>query len=422
MGGDAVALEQIDLVDPDSYVERVPFEWFDFLRREHPVSWHGEPPPNHGFWAVTRYDDLVTVHMDWETYSSEVGAVALEELDEEQLRIRKTLLETDPPRHRELRNICNKRFSARAVGRYEDFIRDVARRVLDRALEQEEFDFVPEISRELPIRFLCTIFEVPQQDAPRLIEWGDALIGNQDPEYSAAVVDRVDTEEFKYLQFRSPIAQKVFDYAAEQRDLSLDEPRDDVITALSVAQSEGTLSEREFQNYFALLLIAGNETTRHTISHGMLALMENPDQLRRLKEDRSLMPAAVEEILRWATPVLHFRRTATRDTELRGVKIRKGDKVVTWYISANRDGQTFPDPERFDITRRPNEHVTFGPGGPHFCLGAHLARLETRILFEELMPRLDSIELTGPVERMRSNFVNGIKHMPVRAKLIGHKA
>ncbi len=421
MGGDAVALEQIDLVDPDSYVERVPFEWFDFLRREHPVSWHDEPPPNHGFWAVTRYDDLVTVHMDWETYSSEIGAVALEELDEDQLRIRKTLLETDPPRHRELRNICNKRFSARAVGKYEDFIRDVARRVLDRALQREEFDFVPEISRELPIRFLCAIFEVPQEDAPQLIEWGDALIGNQDPEYSAAVVDQVDTEEFKYLQFRSPIAQKVFDYAAEQRELSLDEPRDDVITALSVAQSEGILSEREFQNYFALLLIAGNETTRHTISHGMLALMENPDQLRLLKEDPSLMPSAVEEILRWATPVLHFRRTATRDTELSGVKIRNGDKVVTWYISANRDGEAFPDPERFDITRRPNEHVTFGPGGPHFCLGAHLARLETRILFEELLPRLRSIELTGPVERMRSNFVNGIKHMPVRVRLAGQK-
>jgi len=415
MGGDTVALDEIDLVDPDSYVERVPFEWFAFLRREHPVSWHDEPPPNHGFWAVTRYDDLVTVHMDWETYSSEVGAVALEELDEEQLRIRKTLLETDPPRHRELRNVCNKRFSARAVGGYEDFIRDVARRVLDRALEKEEFDFVPEISREVPIRFLCAIFTVPQEDAPRLIEWGDALIGNQDPEYSAAVVDQVDTEAFKYLQFRSPIAQKVFDYAAEQRDLCLDEPRDDVITALSVAQSEGILSEREFQNYFALLLIAGNETTRHTISHGMLALMENPEQMRRLKDDPSLMPTAVEEVLRWATPVLHFRRTATRDTELGGIKIRKGDKVVTWYISANRDGEAFPDPDRFDITRQPNEHVTFGPGGPHFCLGAHLARLETRILFEELLPRLDSIELTGPVERMRSNFVNGIKHMPIRA-------
>jgi cytochrome P450 len=421
MGGDAVALEQIDLVDPDSYVERVPYEWFDFLRREHPVSWHDEPAPNHGFWAVTRYEDLVTVHMDWQTYSSEVGAVALEELDEEQLRIRKTLLETDPPRHRELRNICNKRFSARAVGQFEGFIRDVARRVLDRALEKEEFDFVPEISRELPIRFLCAIFTVPQEDAPRLIEWGDALIGNQDPEYSAAVVDQVDTEAFKYLQFRSPVAQKVFDYAAEQRDLCLDEPRDDVITALAVAQSEGVLSEREFQNYFALLMIAGNETTRHTISHGMLALMENPEQMRRLKDDPSLMTTAVEEVLRWATPVLHFRRTATRDTELGGAKIRKGDKVVTWYISANRDGEAFPDPDRFDITRQPNEHVTFGPGGPHFCLGAHLARLETRILFEELLPRLDSIELTGPVERMRSNFVNGIKHMPVRVSLAGRR-
>jgi cytochrome P450 len=411
----SVDLKDLDLADPDSYVERVPFEWFDYLRREHPVFWHEEPAPNHGFWAVTRYDDLVAVHMDWETYSSEIGAVGLEELDEKQLRIRKTMLETDPPRHRELRNICNKRFSARAVGKYEDFIRDVARRVLDRALEKEEFDFVAEISRELPIRFLCAIFEVPQDDAPQLIEWGDALIGNQDPEYSAAVVDQVDTEEYKYLQFRSPIALKVFEYAERQREECLEDPRDDVLTALSVAQSEGILSERDFVNYFALLMIAGNETTRHTISHGMLALIENPEQMRALTEDRSLMPVAVEEILRWATPVLHFRRTATRDAELEGVKIRKGDKVVTWYISANFDETAFPDPYRFDITRQPNDHVTFGPGGPHFCLGAHLARLETRILFEELLPRLQSIELTGPVVRMRSNFVNGIKHMPIRA-------
>jgi cytochrome P450 len=412
----SVDLKDLDLANPDSYVEHVPFEWFDYLRREHPVYWHEEAPPNHGFWAVTRFDDLVAVHMDWQTYSSEIGAVGLEELDEEQIRIRKTMLETDPPRHREMRNICNKRFSARAVGKYEDFIRDVARKVLDRALEKEEFDFVPEISRELPIRFLCAIFTVPQDDAPQLIEWGDALIGNQDPEYSAAVVDQVDTEEFKYLQFRSPVSLKVFEYAERQRDECLEEPRDDVITALSVAQSEGILSERDFVNYFALLMIAGNETTRHTISHGMLALIENPEQRRTLTENPSLMPIAVEEILRWATPVLHFRRTAIRDTELEGVKIHKGDKVVTWYISANFDETAFPDPYRFDIKRHPNEHVTFGPGGPHFCLGAHLARLETRILFEELLPRLKSIELTGPVVRMRSNFVNGIKHMPVRVR------
>lgn len=233
-----VALDRIDLVDPDHYVEGIPFEWFDFLRHEHPVHWHEEPPPNHGFWAVTTYDDLVAVHMDWETYSSEIGAVSLEELDEEQLSIRKTMLETDPPRHRELRNICNKRFSARGVLKYEEFIRDVARTVLDRALEMREFDFVLEISKELPIRFLCAIFTVPQKDAPMLIEWGDAMIGNQDPEYSAAVVDKEDTDEYRFLPFRSPTALKVFEYAARQRDLRLEEPQDDTITALTMAQSE----------------------------------------------------------------------------------------------------------------------------------------------------------------------------------------
>jgi cytochrome P450 len=413
-----VDLGEIDLANPDSYVERVPFEWFDSLRREHPVSWHDEPAPNHGFWAVVRYDDLVTVHMDWQTFSSETGAVALEELDPEQLRIRRSMLETDPPRHRELRNICNKRFSARGVGRYEEFIRDVAHGVLDHALEREEFDFVAEISRELPIRFLCAIFTVPQEDAPMLIEWGDAMIGNQDPDFSAAVVDRVDTEEFKYLPFRSPIAREVFEYADRQGDLRAEEPQDDVIAALTAAQREGVLDEHEFHNYFGLLMIAGNETTRHTISHGMQALIENPEQLRALQQDPSMIPAAVEEILRWATPVLHFRRTATRDTELGGQAIRAGDKVVTWYISANRDEETFSDPYRFDIARaNASEHVTFGPGGPHFCLGAHLARLETKILFQELLPRIRSIEPAGPAERMRSNFVNGIKHLPVHVEL-----
>jgi cytochrome P450 len=409
-----IDLSKIDLVNPDNYVERVPFEWFDFLRREHPVFWHEEPAGNKGFWAVTRYDDLVAIHMDWVNYSSEKGAVSLEELDEEQLAIRRSMLETDPPRHRALRNICNRRFSARGVGAYEDFIREVASKVLDRALEKEEFDFVLEISKELPIRFLCAIFTVPQEDAPMLIRWGDAMIGNQDPEFTDAVVDQVDTEEYRNLPFRSPIALELFEYAHRQRDLRLEDPQDDVITALSVAQREGVMSEHDYDNYFGLLMIAGNETTRHTISHGMQALIENPDQMQRLRDEPSLIPTAVDEILRWATPVMHFRRTATRDLELRGQPIREGDKVVTWYISANRDEEQFPEPYRFDVARKPNEHVTFGPGGPHFCLGAHLAKLETKVLFQELLPRLRSIELTGPVERMRSNFVNGIKHMPVR--------
>jgi cytochrome P450 len=407
--------EGIDLANPDSYLDALPIDWFRRLREDAPVVWHPEPGPNRGFWAVTRYDDLTAVHMDWATYSSEVGAVSLEELDAEQLEIRRSMLETDPPRHTALRKICSKRFSARGVGVYEDWIRDVAREVLDRALAADEpFDFVAEISRELPIRFLCSIFTVPQDDAPELISWGDKMIANQDPELSAAVVDKVDTEAYRLLPFRSPTALEVFAYADRQRDERVVEPSDDVIQALVTAQSEGMLNEREYHNYFALLMIAGNETTRHTISSGMLALMQHPDQLQLLQDEPDRIPLAVEEILRWATPVLHFRRTAARDAELRGQQIREGDKVVTWYISANRDPEMFADPDAFDVTRTPNEHVTFGPGGPHFCLGAHLARLETKILFQELLPRLESIDLVGQAERIRSNFVNGIKRMPVR--------
>jgi len=405
----------IDLADPDSYVDRLPLEWFRRLREEAPVVWHPEPSPNKGFWAVTRYDDLTAVHMDWATYSSEVGAVALEELDQEQLDVRRSMLETDPPRHTAMRKVCSKRFSARGVRVYEDWIREVARGVLDRALAPDEpFDFVSEISRELPIRFLCSIFTVPQDDAPQLIAWGDKMIANQDPELSAAVVDKVDTEAYRLLPFRSPIAHDVFAYADRQRDERIEQPSDDVIQALVTAQSEGLLDDRDYHNYFSLLMIAGNETTRHTISAGMLALLERPDQLRLLQQEPERIPVAVEEVLRWATPVLHFRRTATRDTELRGQSIREGDKVVTWYISANHDPDVFEDPDTFDVTRAPNDHVTFGPGGPHFCLGAHLARLETRVLFQELLPRLASIEPAGQVERIRSNFVNGIKRMPVR--------
>ena len=248
---------------------RVPFEWFDELRRERPVSWHDEPGGNRGFWAVTRYDDLTAVHMDWQTYSSETGAVALEELDDEQLEVRKTMLETDPPRHTELRKICTKKFSGRGVAVYEDFIRDVARSVLDRALPTGEFDFVSEISRELPIRFLCSIFTVPQEDAPELIRWGDKMIANQDPELSDAVPDQVDTEAYRLLPFRSPAAYEVWAYADRQKELRRREPTDDVISALTMAQNEGRLNDHEFHNYFSLLMIAGqrNDAAHHHRRH-----------------------------------------------------------------------------------------------------------------------------------------------------------
>ena len=234
---------------------------------------------------------------------------------------------------------------------------------------------------------------MPQEDAPELIRWGDQMIANQDPELSAAQVDAVDTEDYRLLPFRSPAALEVWDYADRQRELRLAEPAEDVIQALTVAQSEGILTEADYHNYFSLLMIAGNETTRHTITAGMLALMEHPEQLRLLQEQPELIPKATEEILRWATPVLHFRRTATRDTELRGAPIREGDKVVTWYISANRDETVFPDPYTFDVTRTPNDHVTFGPGGPTSAWAPTSRAWKPRILFQELLPRLESIEI-----------------------------
>ncbi len=411
----SATLDGIDLVNPDNYVERVPFEWFDELRRERPVSWHDEPGGNKGFWAVTRYDDLTAVHMDWQTYSSETGAVALEELDDEQLEVRKTMLETDPPRHTELRKICTKKFSRPRRRRSTRTSSATSRgRCWIARCRPASSTSCPRSAASCPIRFLCSIFTVPQEDAPELIRWGDKMIANQDPELSDAVPDQVDTEAYRLLPFRSPAAYEVWAYADRQKELRRKEPTDDVISALTMAQNEGRLNDHEFHNYFSLLMIAGNETTRHTITAGMLALMQDPEQMQLLKDDPSLISNATEEILRWATPVLHFRRTATRDVELRGQQIKAGDKVVTWYISANRDEEVFDDPYRFDVTRKPNDHVTFGPGGPHFCLGAHLARLETKILFQELLPRLASIELAGPVERIRSNFVNGIKRMPVR--------
>jgi cytochrome P450 len=413
-----VQVRSIDLVNPDNYVNGVPFEWFDHLRREAPVYWHEEPAPNRGFWAVTRYDDLVEIHRDWRTYSAAKGFVMLEELQEDQLDARRSLIETDPPRHSALRNLVSKQFTKRAVAVYEDYVRELARSIVDDALGKEEFDFVTEISRLLPMRALCAIMGIPVEDADRLVTLADAMVGHADPEYTTAVIDRDDTDAYRELPFRSPAGAEVFAYADELRRRRRSDPRDDVMTVLATGRAGGVaLTDPEYRNYFSLLVVAGNETTRHTISHGMLALLERREQLDRLANDPGIAETAAEEMIRWATPAMHFRRTAMRDVELRGQRIRAGDKVVTWYISANRDELVFDDPYRFDIARSPNPQVAFGPHGAslHFCLGADLARMEVAVLFQELLPRLRSIDLAGPVERLRSNFHNGVKHLPVRA-------
>jgi cytochrome P450 len=279
-----------------------------------------------------------------------------------------------------------------------------------------EFDFVEKISADFPIAVLARLLAVPDSMTGQLIEWGNRIILNTDPEYGDVMLDDPKSEQYKHLPFRSPTSLEVFEYgrqlAAERRGGD----GEDLVSRLvnKIPEDGVPLSDNEFDNYFLLLVVAGNESTRHTISHAMHALITNPDQLRWLQNNPDKMGVAVEELIRWASPVYHFRRTATRDVELGGAQIREGDKVVMWFASGNRDETVFDDPYTLDLTRTPNDHVTFGKGGPHFCLGSALARMEITLMFEALLPRIKSIELAGEVTRVRSNFINGIKKFPVR--------
>ncbi len=396
--------EFIDLSDHDAFVDAVPHAAFAALRAEDPVHWNPEPG-GRGFWAVTRYEDIRTVHRSPQVFSSEVGGTSLEDLEPEHIEARKSMIDTDPPRHDELRALVNRRFTPRAVLVWEEQVRKVAREVIDVALPKGEFDFVREISSEIPMQVFAEILGVPQSERREIIEIGDRLLGNADPEYAVA-----DDDSHRHLPFSSPAALEMFAFGRRLADERREHPRDDIMTALVQAG----LTQREMDVYFVLLATAGNETTRHTISHGLVALLEHPEEMARLREDPSLGKTATEEMLRWATPVHHFRRTAAVDTELGGTEIHAGDKVTTWFVSGNRDEAVFDEPDRFDIGRSPNPHMTFGPGGVHHCLGAHLAKMEIRITFEELLARGVEVELTGPPERLRSNFFNGIKRLPVR--------
>ena len=408
-------LEDVSL-ENDDFAERVPHETFALLRREAPVWWY-DWPHGRGFWCVTKHADVVSISRDTKTFTSEQGA-NLEDLDEEQRTARQSMLETDPPRHTRLRGLVGPPFTPRAVKAYELALRELTAAVLDRALPLGEFDFVEEIAKQLPIRVLARLLGAPDEDTDPLIAWGDRMIGNTDPELTDVLHDSPESERYRLLPFRSPAALELFEYghrlAAERRR----EPSEDLVSKLVHAEIDGErLSEREFDTMFLLLVVAGNETTRQAIAHGMLALAEHRDQWDRLREDPELVwTAGADEILRWSSPVLHFRRTATRDVELRGQTIRAGEKVVVWYVSANFDEEVFEDPLRFDVGRRPNPHVTFGGGGPHYCLGAHLAKLEVQVMFDLLLPRLAGLELLGPPERMRTNFTNALKRMPVRVE------
>lgn len=408
--GDANA----DLTSHDTFVTGVPHATFQRLRREEPVAWFDESDGGSGFWAVSCYDDVLQVSRDYKTFTSAQG-IRLEEMDEEETEARRTLMELDPPEHTRLRRVVNRGFTRRAVEAYADAIRELTRLILDEALAKGEFDFTHEVGRQLPMRMLGRLVGLPDEDLDQLVVWGDAMIANTDPEFTSHPVDLTDTEEFRMMPFRSPTAVELFKYAEAVAKDRRANPRDDIATRLLAPTPDGEpLTELEFKNFFSLLVAAGNDTTRYSIAGGLNTLLDHPAALDELREHPDRIADGVEELLRWTTVTMHFRRTAARDTELRGVPIKAGDKVVVWFISANYDEDQFPDPYTFDLHRSPNDHATFGRNGPHFCLGAWLARMEIRITFEELLPRLASVERAGDIERLRSNFINGIKHLPIR--------
>ncbi|GAA4352076.1 cytochrome P450 [Angustibacter luteus] len=411
-----VPLEDVDLADLDRFARNEGWGQFDTLRREAPVFWNAEAAPSSGFWAVTRHEDICAVDRDPETFTS-TKFTNLEEVDDDLQDLRRSILETDGLRHRALRKLIQREFSqGNLLRNYEEFLRGLTKATVDAALPKGEFDFVKEISADFPIQVLVRLLDVPVADTGKLIDWGNQMIGNTDPDYAEHLLADPESEQYKHLPFRSPAALEVFEYGrALARERKGGDGTDLISMLVNRVPEDGEpLSATDFDNYFLLLVVAGNETTRHTISQAMLALIEHPDQLALLQERPELIPGAVEEFLRWASPVYHFRRTATRDVELGGAQIKEGDKVVMWFASGNRDESVFDEPYRFDVTRQDIDHVTFGKGSPHVCLGNSLARMEIRLMFTELIPRLASIELTGDVRRVRSNFVNGIKTLPVR--------
>ena len=402
-------MPSVDITDPATYADGIPHAVFAQMRREEPIAqclYEGRP-----YWAVTRYRDVVTVTRDPGTYSSAKGMTNLPDLTEEQMTARRSIIDTDPPEHVRLRKLGIPAFTGRKVQGYEEVTRDVARSLLRDAAGAGPLDLVQAISAPLPIRVIVNILGVPENDTDMLVQWSDELID------SSGVPDDAygNTTPLELLPFSSPASHALFEYGRTMREERTREPKDDLVTTLVESRFEGeALSDYDFKNMFHVLVFAGNETTRTAISNGIKAFVDNPDQLDALYADPSLVDRAVEEIIRYATPVLHMRRTATRATELAGVPIAEGDKVVMWYCSANFDDTEFADPLRFDITReiKPPQ-VSFGAKGPHHCLGAPLARMEIRILLEEMIARGIRFEQTGPIVRTRSNFVNGIAAFPV---------
>ncbi|SFQ09887.1 cholest-4-en-3-one 26-monooxygenase [Amycolatopsis arida] len=395
-----------DFTDPDLYATRLPLEEFALLRRTAPVWWNPQPHNkagfrDDGFWVVTRLEDVKTISKDCELFSSREKTAIIrfdESMTEDVLDVNRLMMvNMDPPQHTKLRRIVSKGFTPRAIGRLENALRERAERIAHEARRKGSGDFVNDVACELPLQAIAELLGIPQQDRRKIFDWSNQMIGYDDPEYDVEPV-AASTELIGYA----------WNMAEDRRKC----PMDDIVTKLVHADVDGeSLSSDEFGFFVILLAVAGNETTRNAITHGMKALLDHPEQWELYKEQRP--KTAPDEIVRWATPVVAFQRTATADTELGGQHIRKGDRVGMFYSSANFDPEVFDEPKRFDVLRDPNPHVGFGGTGAHYCLGANLARLEIDLMFNAIADAMPNIREVAPPVRLRSGWLNGIKHYEV---------
>jgi cytochrome P450 len=414
-----LTLETINLGDELLFEAGRSHEAFKVLRRENPISWQHGNEQVKGWWNLVRYADVLHVSRNPLMFSSEKGIVSFEPVNEEDASAAangngKMLITMDPPRHVKMRRLVNKAFTPRAVALWEPKIRETTNTLLDEIAKKGESDFVIDVACNIPLAVICKMLGVPEEDWKLMFMLTNKVLGPGDPEYQTDVPeDQRGTQEAAQLTGNMGTMQ-MFGYYAQALQARRITPSDDFISILSESEVDGErLTDEDILWFCFLLILAGNETTRNAMSGGLLALCEHPEQRAMLQNDMSLLPGAVEEILRWVSPVMHMSRVAMEDTQIAHQVIKKGERVTMWYPSVNRDEAVFPDGDVFNIKRSPNEHLAFGIG-EHFCLGAGFAKLELTVLYEELFRRFPDIQLNGPVERLRSNFIGGIKHLPVR--------
>ena len=411
MTTDAAVFENFHLVHPDHYAEHgYPHPVWTRLRREDPVHYfdrtEGMP-----FWAITRHEDIVAIGRDPDRFRNG-PRIVVDHQPERPNDFPPTLIQLDPPKHGIYRKLVNKRFTPGRLRHLHADIERIAKEIvdsLDAGGGEGECDFVEKVSAPLPIAVIAWLLGVPREDWRLLFEWTNRTIGAQDPDFRAEGKSSLESAEAAMAE--------LFGYFAKLVEEKRKNPADDLVTLFSQLEVDGErIPEVDVLAWCLIIVIAGNETTRNATSGGMLALVEHPDELRKLQANPALLPSEVEEIVRWTSPIIHFARTAAEDCEVRGRKIRKGDVLALFYPSANRDEEIFEDPFVFRVDRKPNHHLAFGVG-EHYCLGAHLARLELEFAYKHLLPRFEEVELAGPVSRLHSALVGGVKHLPIRYRL-----